>query len=214
MRYMTVVVDVEDAPTSPDAPSVAETDVTRECMYHFNVLSDGTIVMLSQFRGDLDRLRERCDRAPNVLQYDVPEHGDGLAYIHCVVQEPLKSFLPIFHEAEIIIDMPIEFLTDNRIRMTCIGEHETLRQALTTASEIVSIELEQMGEYRSAHRRLGSLLTERQREILSTAVELGYYEVPRNAVINDIAEAMELSVATVGEHLQKIEATVLSRIVR
>ena len=57
------------------------------------------------------------------------------------------------------------------------------------------------------------MLTDRQHEILTIAVEQGHYEVPRRATINDIADEMGLSQATVGEHLQKIEARILSRAV-
>jgi predicted DNA binding protein len=52
------------------------------------------------------------------------------------------------------------------------------------------------------------VLTERQQEVLEVALELGYYDVPRQATHNDIAERLDLSVGTVGEHLQKIEARV------
>lgn len=209
---MTVTVDLREASASLDTSLVTETTITRECMYHFNVLSDGTIVMLTQLHGDFDQARALLDASSNVLQHDVPEQGDGLAYIHCTMKEPLKSFLPILQEAEIIIDMPIDFLSDDRIRVTIVGDHETLRQVHSATAEVVDIEIERTGDYRSESRRLSSLLTERQREILTTAVEQGYYEVPRRATITDIADEMDRSVATVGEHLQKIEATVLSRL--
>ncbi|WP_368411824.1 helix-turn-helix domain-containing protein [Haladaptatus halobius] len=88
--------------------------------------------------------------------------------------------------------------------------HQCLRLFLSSkAAEFVDIEIERVSEYGSEDR-LSSALTERQREILKVAVEQGYYEVPRQATIRDIADAMELSQATVGEYLQKIEARVLS----
>ena len=212
MRYITIIVDLREAPASSDTTLGTESTVTRECMHHFNALSDGTVVMLNQFRGDLDQVRTSLNEDANVLRYDVPEHGNGLAYIHCVMREPLKSILPIFQESEIIIDTPLEFLSDDRIRVTCIGEHETLCQVYDTTAEIVDVEIERTGEYQSESRRLSSLLTERQREVLATAIEQGYYEVPRHATIPDIAEELDLSIATVGEHLQKVEATMLSRL--
>lgn len=41
----------------------------------------------------------------------------------------------------------------------------------------------------------------------------GYYEVPRRTTYEEIAEEVELSQSTVGDHLQKIEAEILPRIV-
>ncbi|MFB9806579.1 helix-turn-helix domain-containing protein [Haladaptatus pallidirubidus] len=58
-----------------------------------------------------------------------------------------------------------------------------------------------------------ALLTDRQREVMDVALDLGYYDVPRQATHRDIADRMGLSVGTVGEHLQKIESRVFKGIV-
>ncbi len=183
--------------------------VKREYLHHYNLLTDGTVVMLYQLRGDLDHARAVFDESPDVLHYDIPEQGNGLIYLHCEMNESLAGILSALQQSEVIMTMPIEFLDDDRLRVTFIGEHEPLQRILNQLAEFVDIEIERVSEYGSADR-LSSVLTERQREILTAAVEIGYYEVPRHATIRDVADALELSQATVGEHLQKIEARVLS----
>lgn len=168
--------------------------------------------MLTQFRGDLNQARTILDERPDVAAYDVPENGDGLAYIHCELTDPVKSLLSIFQMSEIMLDLPLEFTSDGAVRATVIGDEESLYQAITQITDIVNINLEQTGEYRPGDRRLYSLLTKRQREVLSCAVDMGYYEVPRDTTLADLAGELGISLATVGEHLQKIEATVLSRV--
>ena len=74
------------------------------------------------------------------------------------------------------------------------------------------MELEQLSDYDPELRELSSLLTDRQQEILDTATDLGYYRVPREATHEDIAADLDLSTTTVGEHLRKIEARMLSEI--
>jgi predicted DNA binding protein len=49
-------------------------------------------------------------------------------------------------------------------------------------------------------------LSSRQSEVLSTALEMGYYDRPRGCTQRDIAEAMGVRQATVSEHLQAGEA--------
>jgi len=49
-------------------------------------------------------------------------------------------------------------------------------------------------------------LSPRQSEVLSTALEMGYYNRPRECTQRDIAEAMGVRQATVSEHLQAGEA--------
>jgi len=56
------------------------------------------------------------------------------------------------------------------------------------------------------------MLTERQQETLQAAIEAGYYNVPREATHEDIAERLGRSDGTVGEHLRKIEAKVMEAI--
>nr|WP_266083098.1 helix-turn-helix domain-containing protein [Haladaptatus caseinilyticus] len=107
--------------------------------------------------------------------------------------------------------MPIEFLRNGHLRITFIGEDELLRQVFDGIEELADAKLERTGEYHSESRRLKSLLTDRQREILIAATAQGYYDYLRQAGIRDIADEVDLSVATVGEHLQKIEARILSQ---
>jgi predicted DNA binding protein len=212
MRSVTISVDAGPNGFQPDSPLSTETRVSRECIYHYNHLNDGTIVMLSQLRGDLERARTIFEREENVLEYDIPEEGDGVAYIRCIVTDPVKSILSVLDESKVVVDMPLVCMDDGTIRVSLIGDQETLRRVLEAVSDFVEINIERTGEYRSESHRLSSLLTDRQREILALATELGYYNVPRQATYEDIAEETGLSLATVGEHLQKIEAMILSQI--
>lgn len=56
--------------------------------------------------------------------------------------------------------------------------------------------------------------TERQQEILAATVVLGYYEVPRGALHEKVDREVSVSAGTVGGHLRKVEAKVLSALVR
>lgn len=81
-----------------------------------------------------------------------------------------------------------------------------------------------VSEYESAGaapdlRRLGTFdarddpmdrLTNRQREVVETAFDEGYYEVPRQASTNDVATRLDVDSSTVAEHLQRAERNLLS----
>lgn len=208
---MTVVVDPDEKGLVSVFDSLDDDTVIREYLHHFNVLSDETVVLLYQLRGDLDHARTTFDESIDILHYDVPEYGDGLVYLHCELDDPLKSLLAGLQSVEALIDTPIEFLRDGHLRISFIGEDEQLRRILDGTRELVDTNLERTGEYHSESRHLKSLLTDRQREILIAATAQGYYDYPRRAGIRDIADEVGLSIATVGEHLQKIEARILSQ---
>lgn len=53
-------------------------------------------------------------------------------------------------------------------------------------------------------------LTPRQLEVLSRAVALGYYEIPHNLTLRELADRMDLTVGTVSELLRRAEARIIT----
>ena len=53
------------------------------------------------------------------------------------------------------------------------------------------------------------LLPDRQRLVLDKAIELGYYDRPRRCTQRTIADALNIKQATVSEHLQSAESTII-----
>lgn len=53
-------------------------------------------------------------------------------------------------------------------------------------------------------------LTARQREVLETAYEMGYFERPRRANATEVAAELDISPSTFGEHLSAAEAKVFA----
>lgn len=56
-------------------------------------------------------------------------------------------------------------------------------------------------------------LTDRQREVLRTANDMGYFQHPRGAHATDVAEELDISVSTFSEHLRAAEAKVIDSLV-
>jgi hypothetical protein len=57
------------------------------------------------------------------------------------------------------------------------------------------------------------LLTDRQQELLLAAVELGYYEVPRQSTLTEVADHVGIAKSTCSETLQRVERTVVREFV-
>lgn len=58
-----------------------------------------------------------------------------------------------------------------------------------------------------------STLTDRQGEVLETAVEMGYFEYPKGANAGEVAEALDISLSTFTEHLAAALSKVLDQVV-
>lgn len=214
-RYATVLlIPGPDGFHPGDKALREEPSITQESIPHITLLNDGTVIMMYQLRGDLERAKELLDASPVAISCGVAGTDRGLVYVHSGAVDPGKSLLLVPHQYKIILDTPLEYTSDGDLRVTLIGDAKPLQRALAELADSFEVRLEETGEYQPGLRDFTSLLTDRQCQILRVAVEQGYYEVPRQATIRDIADVVRLSQATVGEHLQKVEATVLSRIVR
>ncbi|MFB6207403.1 MAG: helix-turn-helix domain-containing protein [Haloglomus sp.] len=208
---MTVLVTLpENAP--PDRLFRGESSPAPNRVIDLNVLDDGSIVLLGRVRGDLERIRELLAAGPDVLGFSVSgeDAEGGLVYVHSRPPPAVARFLALPEEHEVFFDFPAEAMPDGRYRVDVVGEtNEALQRALADVPPEIEVTVERIRPYLENRNDPTTLLTERQREVLAAARELGYYEVPREATHRDIADRLDLAAGTVAEHLQKIEARVL-----
>jgi hypothetical protein len=195
----------------------ADSGITRERVHHVNVLDDGTAVLLGRVGGDLGRLRELIEVRPETLGYSLSEESpdSALLFVHTRPPPAVRRFLELPRSHEVFFDFPIEGTSDGRLRVAVVGEsNETIGRALAEVPAEIGVDVERIGAYPDDPASITALLTDRQREVLEVALELGYYEVPRRTTHRAIAERMDLSVGTVTEHLQKVEARVFGSLAR
>lgn len=57
---------------------------------------------------------------------------------------------------------------------------------------------------------VAGILTDRQREVLLTAMDLGYYDTPREATLTEVAEALDVSKATCSDVLHRAEGSLVA----
>lgn len=101
---------------------------------------------------------------------------------------------------------------EDGVDFSVIGSHEEIGTTLSVADEAgLNVLLERLTDYRGPETLLDAL-TSRQQEIMETAFDMGYYDVPREASTDEIAARAELDPSTVAEHLQRAEHNLLSRI--
>jgi len=215
MRYATVVISPDGDGLQPtDEALTNEPAVTRDAIHQINLLSDDTCVTLYGVRGDLDGAADILAAQPDVVAYDVSGDREGLAYIHFRPTDTVARLLSIVQDNEIVLQTPIDTLDDGGVRVTLVGDDETIQRVVGSIPDSLRLSLEGIGDYHPDSGQLFSVLTARQQEILEAAVELGYYEEPRGATHEEIARAVGVSAGTVGEHLRKVEGKVLASLVR
>lgn len=214
MRYITFVIIPSDGGlTDTDREFGLVPEITRRSIQHINLLADGTAVVIFELDGELDAITDILTTSEEVLEYNITETRENHhVYIHLEANETVSELLTIPNEHELVVDTPMVYTHRGGLRVTVIGEEEVMREAMPAIPSSLHLKLEQLGEYEPNTERLFSLLTERQQEILQEAIRQGYYEVPRKVTHQEVAESLNCSGGTVGEHLRKIESKLLSEI--
>lgn len=214
MRYITFVIIPSDGGlTDTDSEFGIVPEITRRSIQHINLLADGTAVVIFELDGELDAVKDILATSEEVLEYNITETRENHhVYIHLEANETVSELLTIPNKYELVVDTPMVYTHRGGLRVTVIGEEAVMREAMPAIPSSLHLKLEQLGEYEPNTERLFSLLTERQQEILQEAIRQGYYEVPREVTHQDVAESLNCSGGTVGEHLRKIESKLLGEI--
>lgn len=193
-----------------DAAVAARSGLERVAIDHIMGLADGAGVARCRLRGDAETVDDVLTDTEGVLDHNVTDtDGTLYVYVHFVPTETAETLLELRRAHELVVRTPIRWLADGRLEVSAVGDDRTLQAAVEDLPEAVDVELVELTEYDPASERPEALLTDRQLEVLDAALEVGYYEEPRRGTQADVAEAVGLAPATVGEHLRRIEGTVL-----
>ena len=212
MRYVTVRASPAEAAAfhSLGAAVADEPAVTPGPIHQIELIDGDTGVSLSEIRSGIERYGAILDESPHVIEYTTTGADSGFAYVHFDLDDLTRRLLQYRRGSELVVELPIESAADGSTVVTLVGEASAFTGAFDEIPAEVDLEIVETGSYDPGVRQLFGRLTARQREVLSVAVQAGYYDAPRQATHSDIAATLDLSPATVGEHLRKIESRVFS----
>lgn len=215
MRYVELVMYPSRDVLHPVERRLAdEPDLTRKAMHAFEALADGTVAVLTEVEGDLDRYREIVESSPEVHEFAVSGEETGFCYSRVDATAYVAEMLEQRRSAPFVVQLPIEYTADGGRRLTLVGREEDFVGSPVDVPDGVRMELVSTGPYQPEAGHVFSDLTARQREVLETALQCGYYENPRETTHEAIADEVGIEPGTVGKHLRNVESAVFSRYVR
>lgn len=151
------------------------------------------------------------DEAPS-LEWWVRLKTDTEAAVYVwKVQSPSESTASALHSA----GQEGTAESDTEMEISVIGPGRSLEESATLSNVIERRNSDAYLDRLTTPRRVSTplaSLTDRQREVLRLAFEMGYYEVPRIASSEDIADRVSLDPSTVAEHLQRAERNLLEAV--
>jgi predicted DNA binding protein len=159
--------------------------------------------------GEVRPLTERGAETDGVESVRLSATDESVSYAQIELRD---ADVPIFGGAAeavdregLIIRRPMVY-RDERIHGHVVGDADVLQATLDDLPETVGIQIDEIGQFPSARANPANTLSERQREALEVALELGYYETPRQTTHEEIAAELGCAPNTATEHLQKGEA--------
>lgn len=150
----------------------------------------------------------RLSALDSVDRWDrIGESSDGHLYVIAFTAPNLSEELT--DEVADVIGTCNPVLSEQEVTMSFVGPQEVLSAIISTyESAGTSPSLEKLGPYKGREHPLDEL-TDRQREAIQTAYDMGYYEVPREVTTDEVATEVGVDPSTVAEHLQRAERNLL-----
>lgn len=103
-------------------------------------------------------------------------------------------------------------MDDHGATISLAGSQDDISETIQAYQQAgASTDLRRLGGY-EGHDQPIDELTDRQREVIETAWEMGYYEVPKVVSSEKIADELDLDPSTVSEHLQRAERNLLGQV--
>lgn len=191
-------------------PLMWDADIWLEAIHSIEFLSDGTVAIVYEVSGDVDRFVVALEEAQfRELDFTVTSESDPLVIqIRFTPDEILERLFSIQQSFGVSMQFPLKYVGYDPaiLEVTEVGAREELRQRIQDTREVASVDVRGFSPYEPGTEQLFRELTDRQQEVLTAAVETGYYRTPREATQEDLADELSCSTSNVGQHLRRIES--------
>lgn len=178
----------------------------------FSVLSaipdGGTGVALVEITGpNLENLLSGMENYEEITSFEVLNELDGQALVQFETTNPL--LLMLMRDSGVPLELPFD-LSDGVAVWEVTATHDKISEL---SSQLGAFGIPFSVEALRYEVSDDQPLTESQRALLETAVEMGYYKTPRECSLTDIAEEVERAKSTVSETLHRAEGTIITEYV-
>ena len=217
MRYLQLQIQFPREARHPMHQFLVEHDsVRRASLRHWNFSNPEYVTTLLHVVGNStdgrDEYLSALDAVDTISEYDVTPIDDRSFYVY--LRETAQGFASqlraLLTDTELLVVPPIEYDSDGSIRFEIAGDQDALQSLIAKFPQHLSVSIDRLGEYDAYRESQAAALTDRQREVLDVAREQGYYEVPRQTSVREIADELGCSKSTVADHLRKAEARLVS----
>lgn len=181
-------------------------------------LGDATqVTALFALRGDVPPFRSSLPDDPAVVTADVAAVDDR-RFVLLLRMAPadsslMRAMFEALRRAGLVVVKPVRY-AEGQVHARIVGETDAVQSFVDTIPPEVEVDIREVGAGGYDPTSPTSGLSDRQREAVLAALELGYYDAPRAATHEDVAAALDCAPSTASEHLKRAEAKLVRRAMR
>lgn len=214
MKYIDLELSLPDRLLHPMQTFIREsTAVQYEEMLAWRVLpSKETEYALYYVEGDIEQYRQAVAEVGTVLDCRITAIDESSAHVWVCeeTRAETQTWRGTFADRHLIVVPPIRFDDTAAMAMTIVGDGSEINDALETVPPGIDVTINEIGTYDRRGGTLVGTLTGRQLTAVNTAVQLGYYDVPRTTTLQNVAAALDCAQSTASKLLRRAERDILS----
>lgn len=176
-------------------------DAERPVPIEIEEVRDGSVTFVLRAGDDTDAFQRELEAADHV------EHVDRLDESNLLVTKPSCGAYSAIYRNHGTLRRSNTVKGTHREYNVLTFRRGDLKAIIEDLSVFGTVTLGKLEEFGGG---VESSLTDRQRTVMREALDRGYYEWPREIKSGELADALDISRATLHEHLRKGERTLLS----
>lgn len=213
MKYLRVTVTPDPAAAPAVFRLLANSRHFSEArLLDVNYADSRGITGLFRLDGDHEAFLAAVENVPELVHAEVaPIDGERFYLLATVSPAEAPTIGAMFETLTLdglVVLKPVHY-RDGKVHARLVGETAAVQRAMTTLPDAVTVEVNEIGRHGFASESATATLSERQREAVCAALDVGYYDTPRRATHEDVASRLGCAPSTASEHLQKAEAKLL-----
>jgi predicted DNA binding protein len=185
---------------------IAATDWVRETrLLDWNLVGERP-AMLFVVMAARERFVAALEAVTEVVAYDTSALDADRFALHMTLELPssLARLFDALTTGGLIVVKPVVY-RNGVVHGNGVGQPTDVQAALDSLPPGLDLSIESVRDFDVRREAPTATLSDRQLEAVQIAIELGYYESPRQATHTEIATELGCSSSTATEHLQKAE---------
>lgn len=215
MKRVRITIDPTAIGVQPMHQQLTSSDrINKTHIINWNVVDPPTTFLL-RIHGSYGHLERVLGQSSYVDGYEIFPLSDRVCYCYLWGEATRGSRLLFerFTQGTLLTIPPITLNQDETVTLTLIGAQSDIQTAVDELPDAVEVTVEEVGGSQVAMDSIIDSLSSQQREAIEVAVALGYYELPRNVTIEQVATELECATATAAEHLRKAESRIITTLI-